>query len=265
MRKNSFFVHLALLVLMFVFTASCFDNSSLKKTKLRGPIEQEIKSLQKQLPMPIEGTGITITSVVLDGDIVAYTYVISDEDWKDIASSEELANSEKNLARIVSNVPSASIDMFIENALGIKMIYRSEESGKKLRTIEIPADKLKEIKEKTDTGELEGYSFLELTKMEISEMKFPQDLGDGIWITDAYVKGNKIYYVVKINQRINPSDLSSSDKVAMKKQLISDLKAEKSIMINKQEMVDEDIHFVYIYNDKRGVEVFRADIAQSNF
>ena len=106
MRKNSFFVHLALLVLMFVFTASCFDNSSLKKAKLRGQMEQEIKSLQKQLPMPIEGTGITITGVVLDGDLVAYTYVISDDDWEDIASSEELANSDKNMARIVSNVPS---------------------------------------------------------------------------------------------------------------------------------------------------------------
>ena len=123
MRKNSFFVHLALLVLMFVFTASCFNNSSQKKTKFREQMEQEIKSLQKQLPMPIEETGITITGVVLDGDLVAYTYSISDEDWGDMASSDELTNSDKNLARIVSNVPSASIDLFIKSGLGMKLIY----------------------------------------------------------------------------------------------------------------------------------------------
>lgn len=264
MRKNSFFIHLALLVLMVAFTTSCLNNPTQQKAKVREQLQKEIKSFQKRLPLPVEGTGISIIGMDLNDDIVVYTYSVSEEDWENMAGSEELANSDKNLARIVDNVPSASLDLFIKYGLGLKMIYKSKESGETLRELEIPADKLKEIKEKTSKGELEAFSFLELTKMELTEMKFPSELEDGIWMTDAYVKGNTVYYVVKIDRKIDPSALSSADKAEMKQQLIRDLKAENSIMIHKDEIVKEDVHIVYIYNDKSGKEILKVDIKPSD-
>ena len=264
MRKNSFFIHLALLVLMVVFTTSCLNNPTQQKAKVREQLQKEIESFQKQLPLPVEGTGISITGMDLNDDIISYTYSVSEENWKEIAGPEEIANSDKNLARIFNNIPRAAADLFVKHGLGLKMIYKSKESGETLRVLEIPADKLKEIKEKTDKGELDAYSLLELTKMEIAEMKFPAKLEDGVWMTNAYVKGNSICYEAKLDEKLNPSDLSSSDKANMKKELIKGLKEEGNLMIHKQEILKEDIHFVYIYNDKRGVELTRIDISPSD-
>lgn len=263
MRKNYFFIYLALSVLLVVFTVSCFDKSSRKEARERHEILEGIKTFQKDLPYPIEGTGITITGMELEGDIIVYTYTISDEDWEEIAGPDDVANSDRNLARIISNISSTAVNLFIKHHLGLKMIYKSADSGKIFRVLEMSPEKLKEIKEKKDKGEIDAYTLLELTQMEIDQMKFPTKLEDGVWLTNAYIKGHSICYEARLENTVDPSDVSSSDLAEMKQSIIEGLKEDGVIEVHKSEIIKENIHFTYIYRDDRGVEIGRLDISPS--
>ena len=101
---------------------------------------------------------------------------------------------------------------------------------------------------------------IELSQMEIAKMEIPSQIEEGVWMTDAYIEGNKIYYIATIENEIDASDLSSSDLREMKEGLIEDLKNEGLLMAHKKEIVKEKIHIVYVYKDSRGKEFAKIDI-----
>ena len=129
------------------------------------------------------------------------------------------------------------MDKFVENELGLKYIYVSKDTGKTLLEIEIPANKLKEIKDKIDKGEIEAYSILELSEMELSKLEIPSQIEEGVWLTDAYIKENSIYYVATIENEIEASDLSPSNIAKMKELCIEAIKEEGLVMIHKVEAI----------------------------
>ena len=89
------------------------------------------------------------------------------------------------MARVISNVSSEAVDKFIEHGLGLKYIYTSEETGETLLEVEMSADKMKEIRDKVDSGELQPYTMIELSQMEIAKMEIPSQIEEGVWMTDA--------------------------------------------------------------------------------
>ena len=96
-------------------------------------------------------------------------------------------------------------------------------------------------------------------------MKLPSKIEDGVWLTDAYVKGNSLFYDIKVEAKIDPANLSSTDVADMRQSIIESLKEEKMLKLYKKNIVREDIHFVYVYNDSRGVEFARIDIGPEVF
>lgn len=246
-------------LLFVLFLTSCGTNSA-KSKKEREELLNEIISYKDELPFNIPGTSISITDIALDNDIIVYTCKVGSEDWDVMSLASEVSNTDRNMARVISNVSSEAIDKFIEHGLGLKYIYTSEETGETLLEVEMSAGKMKEIRDKVDSGELQPYTMIELSQMEIAKMEIPSQIEEGVWITDAYIEGNKIYYIATIENEIDASDLSSSDLREMKEGLIEDLKSEGLLMMHKKEIVKENIHIVYVYNDNRGKEFAKIDI-----
>jgi len=259
MRKISSSICFIAGLLLALFLTSCGANSA-KSQKEREELLKEIMSYKDKLPFNIPGTSISITDIAVDNDIIVYTCRVGSEDWDAMSLASEVSNTDRNMARVISNVSSEAVDKFIEHGLGLKYIYTSEETGETLLEVEMSADKMKEIRDKVDSGELQPYTMIELSQMEIAKMEIPSQIEEGVWMTDAYIEGNKIYYIATIENEIDASDLSSSDLREMKEGLIEDLKNEGLLMAHKKEIVKENIHIVYVYKDSRGKEFAKIDI-----
>jgi hypothetical protein len=165
------------------------------------------------------------------------------------------------MARVLANVSEEAAEKLIEHGLGIKYIYTSKETGKVLLEVQMTSQKLKEIKDKVEKGELQAFSMIEITKMELAKLKIPSEIEEGVWLTDAYVKGSKVYYVASVENEVDPSSLSGADILEMKESLIQGLREEGLVMMHIKEMIKENVHFIYIYKDNRGVEFSRVDIS----
>ena len=255
MRSTNLIALLLLLVL-----CSC-NNVSKTKGNKREEILRELAYFQDRLPYTVPGTRFTIKDISIDNDIVAYTCSVYDDDWKTMSMESDVANSDRNMARVLSNVSNEVVDIFIEHGIGLKYIYTSEETGKTLLEIEMSADKLKDIKDKVENGELEAYTILEIAQMELAKLEIPSQIDEGIWMTDAYIKGHNVYYVATIEAELEPSDLTSSDKAEMKENVLESLKGEWLIMNQKNEIIKENVHFIYVFKDNRGREFAKLDIS----
>lgn len=231
-----------------------------KSQKEREEIPMEIMSYKDKLPFNTPGTSISISEIAVDNDIIVYTCRVGSEDWDTMSFASEVSNTDRNMARVISNVSSEAVDKFVEHGLGLKYIYTSEETSETLLEVEMSADKMKEIRDKVNSGELQPYTMIELSQMEIAKMEIPSQIEEGVWITDAYIEGNKVYYIATIENEVDASDLSSSDLKEMKEGLIEDLKNEGLLMVHKKEIAKENIHIVYVYKDSRGKEFARIDI-----
>lgn len=241
-----------------------FGMQSCNSQKERDMLLQEILSYNKRLPYSIPGTTLTITDISIDGDNVVYNCKIGKEDFEEMSSLSEVSSSDRNMARVLSNISRYSVDKLIEHELGIKYIYRSADSDKELLKINMTAEKIKEIRDKVNSGEIQPYTMIELSKIEISKMDVPSQIDEGLWLTDAYVEGNAIYYIVTLENEIESSEISSFELGKIRRNIINDLKNNGLLEIRKKEIAKENIHFIYIYKDKRGCEIARFDIGPNN-
>jgi len=257
--------HLFRIISFFVVITSvlcsCGNNTKQKDAKEREGILKELTSYQERLPYTVPGTKFTITDISVENDIVVYTCSVFNEDWDAMSMSSDFVSSDRNMARVISGMSSDAVNKFIKHGIGLKYIYTSKETGEKLLEIEMSSEKLKEVRDKVESGEIEAYTILELAQMEIAKMEIPSQVDEGVWITDAYIDGHNVYFIATIEAELDSSNLSSSDKEEMKGSLIDGLKEEWLITRHRKEMIKEDFHFIYIYKDNRGIEFARFDIS----
>lgn len=230
------------------------------KEQRREEIRQAVRLHKLRCPYVVPNAGITIVDIDVDDDYMIVKVEVTDGYYKSTLLTPEMANSDRNVARCISSYSNNIIDMFVEYEFGMKYIYTSQETGETLLEIKIPAKKLKEVKEKVKTGEIQAYTLIELTEMELADMSFPTQIEEGLWLTDAYIQGNIIYYVYNFENKIDASDVSQSEIYELRELCIDGLREEFGALMFKQSIIKENIHFVYIYKDNRGKEFARINI-----
>ena len=224
-------------------------------------IEAELSEFKHSLPYEIAGSGFVVTNVEIVGDIVIYTCQVSKENWDIMSLSQEVSSSERNIARVISMIDKGAIAKSIKSGLGIEYVYVSQENDSTLLEIEVQPNKLKEVFDKLENGEIEPYSLLEITKMELAKMEIPSKMDEGLWLTDAYVEGQNIYYIITLEYEVDSSDISEEDIEYVKNSCIAYIREQPLITTHKKEIIKENVHFVYIYKDSRGKECMRISIA----
>lgn len=254
------FLYICLFSCICIATSCNSMGKKANKVIKREQMMSELEAYKANLPMEISGTGIYIDNVQIENDMVVYTCKLPAEMWQTMSLSKEASTSDCNMARVISNVDRRYAQNFIDAGLGLKFIYKSSETGGILMEVEMSAKKLEEILKKLQNNEIEPYTLMELTQMEISQMNIPSQMGDGIWLTDVYIKGNAIFYNVTIENVIDKDDISYADVENLKRECIMSLRGEKLMTIHKKEFIRENIHFIYVYKDSRGIEFARINI-----
>lgn len=263
MAKLKLFSRLVVSLLVVFFVASCEGQSYTLKE--RSAFLQEILSFKEELPYKI-GETIAVTNLEVDNDFVEYTFQVNEEEWMEISLiSDESIKNDRNLARVLGNCPSDITVQLIKYGIGFRSKYISAETGKLLFELEMSADKIKEIKDKVNSGEIQPYSLIEVTQIEISKMSFPVQVEEGIWMTSVYIEGNNVCYIASVEGEINPSDISNDDLKEMEEDIIEELKKSGLVIVHKEEILKENIHFIYVFKDSRGLEFARFDIGPNYF
>lgn len=254
-----------LFTLSFAILAIFLSLSSCSKVN-RKIIVKQVAATKSHLPQKV-GAAIEIVDVNIKGDMVEYVVKMSEEVWQICKTTNETANSDRNIANVLSTIDDFTLSNYIGCDMGIKYTYYSDETSKKLFEIEISPSRLKEIHEKMKNGEIKEASMLETIQQEIMRVKsnLPAPIGDDVWMTDVYLKNKNVYYVYKIDDGTRASEFTKEDIELIKEGCLQGLRGEQVIVLQKKKLVEEKIHFVYIYTDGEGKEICRVDIGPDEF
>ncbi len=261
MRNHNITWHVIVCLLVIIISSCSEKKKSGLNSMERSQINKEFSALQAKLPMEILGIGITITSIALEGDMVAYTCTLTPETWNELAIPNEAVQSDRNIARVISNFDKNNIAMFIDKGLGIKYVYTNSITNEIFMQIEMTPSRLKEVSEKLKNGEIEPYTVVELAKMEIAKIQIPSQIEEGVWLTDAYIKEGNIYYEATLEEEINETDLDPSAFNEIRDGIIQGLREEGIFAMNKKQIIKENVHLIYIYKDNRGIEFARIEVS----
>ncbi len=263
MRNRTFVIAVALLCAMSSLV-SC--GSGRKKPQAdstaRTAIIREVRKMKDRLPMRIAGTDFTVLDVDLQGDEFVYVVSVPDSVWEEQGLSQADANSDKNIARILSNADETMVGKLIDARLGFKYVYRNGANDSTLMTLTLGADKMADVRRRVKEGTLEPFTMLELAEKEIARMKIPSLIGEGIWLTDAYIKNGNVYYEAMMEEETEPWDGSVLSEV--KGGIVEGLLMEPAFMQNRKLIKEGDTHFIYLYKDNRGKRIAEIDVSPAD-
>ena len=251
-------------IAIFIFFSCAGNKKDKNNSAQRQLIIHEIESLKQDLPMSIPNTPLTMEEVLIQNDMAIYVISAPQKILKNLLSFDsEEANSDKNIARLLNSVGNESIEKFIEAGFGLKYIYKNSDTGEKLFTIEADCNKLKTVKEGVASGKIVAYTALELFQMEINKIEIPCEIDKSVWITDAYIKGNEVFYIVKLESDITSADLTAEDLRGMKSNVLDGLK-QTLLRFNKDELSQSGIKIIYVYKNNNGEEFARIEISAND-
>ena len=78
------------------------------------------------------------------------------------------------------------------------------------------------------------------------------------------VKGNTVYYIANLESDITSDDLSYTDIIEMKQDILEGLE-ETLVRVHKKEMAQKGIRLIYIYKNNNGDEFARVEITSDDF
>lgn len=251
---------LPLFVAISMLALTSCDGSKFSKKHAREDILKELEELKSELPQ--ETYGFTCVDAKLEGDWIVFEYTCSQEDY-DETMLTQIAKNDRGLALFLTEFEEDGMDdleHYIKNGFGIKYIFTEETSEKTILEVPMSAEKLKDITSRIKSGKLRPYTQLDIFKLEINEMQFPMPAEDGVTMTNAYVKGNSVFYILTIDTYT--SSISKSDIADMKQEMAEGLSEEMEYI--KDDIIKENIHFVFIYYNARGKKLAAIDIAPSD-
>ncbi len=261
MKKSFLFCFIISIGLLITSCKNNKQENSSADSKLRQEVENEFEMMKKKLPIQIPNTPMTIEGVSFDGDLIEFVVTMPNYVFdENMAFGADVVNSDKNVARIINNDNQEQIDLIAKVGLGIRYIYMSSDTGDTLMFVEADSERLKRVREGINSGEIVPYTVLEIFQMEIDKYEFPIEIEEGVWLTDGYIKGNTVYYVIILESEITSHDLSDSEIREMKQEIVEGLK-ESLISVHKKEMTQKGVRVIYVYKNNNGDEFARVEIA----
>lgn len=265
MKKLNILVSLFItLLLIIACTTNRKSGNPSVDSRLRHEMVEEISNMKSLLPMQIPNSPLTIVDASVDCDLIEFVAALPNSLFEDgVAFGSDVANSDKNVARMLNNVNQEFVNKFLKAGFGIRYVYTSAETGDTLMKIEADRAKLERVKKGISSGEIVPFTTLEIFQMEIDNYEFPCEIDDGVWLTDGYIKGNTVYYISVIESDITSDDLSYSDVLEMKQGILEEIK-KSLVSVHKKEMEQKGIRIIYVYNNNNGDEFARVEITSDD-
>lgn len=234
----------------------------LSKEEYLQQLSESMRQLKAALPLDLAGQQFIMTDVSVSGTTMTYTLEISEAIEKML--NDDASMTDQDLSEIVLSLGEESVADFVEYGVSLRYIFLSINDKHKVLDVKLSPDRLKSVLEKTKSGEIqtnETSSFIESIKMEFVKMNFPVQVGDGVWLTEAYVEGNCLCYVQSFDSDIYKSAITEESVGQLRQMAVSSIKNMPVIALHKDSFLKEDIHIKFICKDKSGNEFLIFTIA----
>ena len=124
MKRNVFLRGCLAIISMLFILCSC-DNAVKKlfRNGEREKIVKELLLLKNELPMKVDNTDVEMTDVSVDGDTLVFVCSVPSEYWGMVQSNIDMANTDRNVARLLESFKDGYADKLIAGGLGFKYVY----------------------------------------------------------------------------------------------------------------------------------------------
>lgn len=245
--KTFFLTLLSLLVL-----SSCSEVA-------RKAIDKEIQNSNQQLPVVI-AEGISFDSLAnVDGNLVFY-YSVS-KTMQDMNIGLDL-NNETFLSSFVSKQISL-VDKVILADMGIQTVFLDADTKEAVKVVTVENERLRSVRDKVRTGEVETPSYIEQVKLEFEKCKLPVEVSDGLFLVKQYVNDdNAICYEYVLNVDANREELEINDEDVENDRLnvLAALEQTMTLKVRKDDIKREVSKFTYIYKNTNDEELYSFSI-----
>ncbi len=257
MKAKALAINLVAIGIFMTILVSCNNQKtgSISQTD-RLELNNELKSLRSQLPYEIAGTGVYITSVEVGDSCVELTGAMPQEIIDLIVTVDSL-NTDRSVSRAVLGLGEIC-NYLVEKNVGITYRYENMSTGQELCTVVAGPERLKRVMNEVKSGDTQPYSLLEVCRIQASSAQYPIDMGDGTWMTNAYVEGNSIYYEYRCDFDLV---IDNETEEIIKEEIENEIVGNALFTFNKDRAIDEDVHLVYIYKSKKGKILSKIDIS----
>ncbi len=247
---------------MCLLTSSSSQNASSMNITQQIGINELLQSLRSKLPMHLIDDDMVMTAVDFEDDWLSFTVSVSSNYFQYLGSNQEL-NSDEYVAKLIQVWGDYFVNLLIEQNIGVKYIYIKRDDSSVRRETDVSAVRLREISRKMRSGDVEPMTLMEQIEAGLEEMDLPEEMAEGLFLMKAYVAGNKVCYMYKF-EAIEDMDTNSEEfreiYNEVRKEMIAGLRGEKLFQLNKSQIFNEDIRFVYTYTNKYGKSLFTINV-----
>lgn len=251
MKKIAF--HLTLLLLCL---SACGQNNNPAITALKADLAEANKQL------PIQMGGFTMERMeIKGGDYTVYMTV--DETQVDLDQYVSNLNQNKsNTFKLVAGGRPEFADLFVKSGLNLKFVVAGKQS-KRIKQMFLSADEISLPSEPTN----EARDFI-VEMVNDMQGDLPEDWGDGLVLTSAYIEGDYVVYKVSIDGSyitiplIKQAQAQGND---MKQSIIEGLNSEEdayTIMFVRY-LVQSGMGIKYIYWSKKSSDAVTVSVSPS--
>lgn len=239
-----------LLLLSMLLVLGCGGNSEKKDEKSTNKLNEIVELLNKHCPISAGSIG-TLESFEFDGTNIVLNVSIN-EDYANIdfikQHEQESREAMLNLFSLKSQDVEPLLKEMLKNNVGLNIVYTGKQTGKKANIIMTPEEFQSMLERPASTPE-----DLLNQQAAIYNQQLPQDMGDGLVLTNFSVEGEYVVYTCEADEnqvsidylRENQKELNS----AMKLFLIPELdNPAGKILLDLCKETGKDIKYRYIGN-----------------
>ncbi len=257
MKAKALAINLVAIGIFMTILVSCNNQKTGSISQAdRLALNDELNSLRSQIPYELSGTGIYITSAEVGDSCVELTIAVPQE-IIDLIISVDYLNTDRSVSQAVLGLGELC-NYLVEKNVGITYRYENMSTGQELCTVVIGPERLKRVMTEVKSGDTQPYSLLEVCRIQASSAQYPIDMGDGTWMTNAYVEGNTIYYEYRCDFDFV---IDNETRRIIREEMENEIAGTPLFIYNKEKAINEDIHLVYIYKSQKGKLLFKIDIS----
>ena len=247
-------------ILSLVILTLLFSLSSCTKLS-RQNVMKIVEETKKGLPKAVS-EDVTFTDINIKENMIEITCKLSEKQWNDMQELQgfkDVKKSDRYKATLLSCLQDKAISSFVNADYGVRFLFYTPSTEDKVMTVDILSTELAELYEKIKNGKVKEFSVLDYIQMDMEKTEFPIELNDEFSISEGYVKGKNVCYVLKVGGEMEGLKPSPELDSLFTELCTAVCQETEDAFEDKLEIMANEIHLVYILKNSKNVEISRVD------
>lgn len=251
MRDSLKYIFLSGFIFLTMFSVTA-RNRSIER------FAEVVDSLHNHIVFPHNiAPGIVLTNIGVDKKekMLVINYMLNPELVESVVNN---ASSENGIAQLLRGYDEIFSTSMIDASAGYSIVITSPSADgiNMTETVTVPASAIPAVYTKLKNGDYSSLKpYLEMLQSTFSNMRFPLRIVNGVYLTNAFIKGKEAHWVYQIDGSIDKSGFTDAVIQNNRMNLINNLRANMNPDY-LMEIEEEGISLHYSYRDEKDNTLF---------